>query len=67
MVLRGHMFSKEVWKRMVWDRGWSLEDTYWSLEARLYKDLDLIVRVCSRPQYLTWWALSNKFPELMHI
>ena len=67
MVLRGHMFSKKVWKRMVWDRGWSLEDTYWSLEARLYKDLDLIVRVCSRPQYLTWWALSNKFPKLMHI
>ena len=45
----------------------SLEDTYWSLEARLHRDLDLIVRVCSGPKYLTWWALSNKYPEMMHI
>ena len=67
MVLYGHVFPKEVWMRMVWERGWALEDTFWSLEARLHKDLDLIIRVCSRPNYLSWWALSNKFPEMMHI
>ena len=67
MVVRGHRYAKDIWKKIVWTRGWSLEDTHWSLEARLYKDLDLIVRVCSRPRYLTWWALSNKFPEMIGI
>ena len=53
--------------KIVWDRGWSLEDTYWSLEARLYRDLDLLVRVCSGPKYLKWWALSNKYPHMIRI
>ena len=46
MVLRGHVYPKSVWKQMVWDCGWSLEDTYWSLEARLHREMDLLNRIC---------------------
>ena len=67
MVLRGHQYAKDEWRKIVWIRGWSLEDTHWSLEARLYKDLDLIVRDCPSPRYLTWWSLSNKFPEMINV
>ena len=27
MLERGQSYSKQAWKPMVWDRGWSLEDT----------------------------------------
>ena len=66
MVLRGHLYTKSVWKRMVWTRGWSLEDTHWRLEARLYKELDLLTRICPNPRYLTWWNLSNKYGETIY-
>ena len=67
MVLRGHQYAKGEWRKIVWNRGWSLEDTHWSLESRLYKDLNLFVSVCPSPRYLTWWSLSNKFPEMINV
>ena len=67
MVLRGQMYSKSLWKTMVWKRGWSLEDTYWRLDARLHKELDLILRVCSETRYLIWWNLSNIYPDMIMI
>ena len=66
MVLRGHVYPKSVWKQMVWDRGWSLEDTYWCLEARLHREMDLLNRICPNPRYLTWWAISNKHVNMIH-
>ena len=67
MVMMDRNYPKAVWRKTVWDRGWSLEDTFWSIEARLYKELDILVRVCSGPRFLTWWYLSNKFPEMVNI
>ena len=61
MVLRGQVYPKALWKKIVWERGWALEDTFWCLEARLHKELDLLLRVCPKPRYLTWWSLSNKY------
>ena len=28
---RGHSYAKEIWKRMVWDRAWTLEDLSWKI------------------------------------
>ena len=67
MVLRDQMYPKTQWKRMVWDRGWALEGTFWCLEARLHREMDLLLRVCPNPRYLTWWALSNRYPEMIRI
>ena len=67
MILRGHMYPKDVWKRMVWERGWALEETYWCLEARLHREMDLLLRICPRPRYLTWWCLSNNHADMIHI
>ena len=65
-MVRGHLYDKLTWKRMLWNRGWSLEDTHWCLEARLYKELDLLTRICPNPRYLTWWNLSNKYGETIY-
>ena len=67
MVLRGQVYPKALWKQIVWERGWALEDTFWCLEARLHKELDLLLRVCPRPRYLTWWSLSNKYPNMIQV
>ena len=66
MVLSGHIYPKSVWKQMVWDRGWSLEDTFWCLESRLHREMDLLNRTCPKPRYLTWWAISNKHANMIH-
>ena len=67
MVERGQYYSKQAWKVMVWDRGWALEDALWCLEARLYKELDLFLKVSQGTLYLTWWTLSNMYPDLIHV
>ena len=67
MVERGRNYTKQMWKTMVWDRAWSLEDTLWGLESRLHKELALFMRINQETWYLTWWALSNKFPNIIHI
>ena len=43
----------------------TLEDTFWCLDARLHKELDLLIRICPNPRYLTWWSLSNKYPNMV--
>ena len=67
MVERGQYYTKQAWKTMVWDRGWSLEDTTWSLDARLHKELDLFMRVNQETHYLTWWTLSNMYPGMIQV
>ena len=66
MTLREHIYPKSVWKNIVWERGWSLEDTHWCLEAKLHKELDLLTLINPNSRYLTWWSLSNTFPEMIH-
>ena len=63
MVDRNHMYQKSVWKRLVWERAWSLDEMMWKIEYRLQKTLDLVCAINPNPKYLTWWALSDKYPE----
>ena len=65
MVERQHLYSKEVWRDMVWKRGWTLEDTYWKIEFQLHKNLDILKGVCKECRYLSWWKISDEHPELM--
>ena len=67
MVERDQMYQKSVWKKMVWDRAWSLEEMVWRIEYRLQKSLDLVCSINPNPEYLTWWALSDKYPEYINI
>ena len=67
MVERDQMYQKSVWKKMVWDRAWSLEEMVWRIEYRLQKSLDLVCSINPNPEYLTWWAMSDKYPEYINI
>ena len=64
MVERNLMYSKTIWKKMVWSKGWRLEDIYWSVERQLHQSLDLLCNVNVGVRYITWWKIADKFPEL---
>ena len=63
MVLLGHRYTKYVWKCKVWDRAWNLEDVYWRLQFNACKSLDIIGLSSPDCRYLTWWYLSDKYPQ----
>ena len=66
MIERGHVYEKATWKKIIWDRAWSLEDTFWRVECNLQRNLDLISVINPSPRYLTWWALSDRYPSLIY-
>ena len=33
MVLLSHMYSKDVWKKKMWERAWVIEDEDWSFRS----------------------------------
>ena len=63
MVERDRHFSKGYWKERVWARAWELEDVYWMVEFNLHQSLDLLHMVCYENRYLTWWAISDRYPQ----
>ena len=63
MVERDRHFSKGLWKERVWARAWELEDVYWMVEFNLHQSLDLLHMVCYENRYLTWWAISDRYPQ----
>ena len=65
MVERQHFYSKSGWREKVWKRGWELEDIYWNIEKQLHKSLGLLGNVHPSSRYLTWWAISDKYPNLV--
>ena len=65
MVERQHFYPKNVWRNMVWSKGWQLEDLHWRIEGVLHKSLDLLKGINPVNRYLVWWMLADKFPTLI--
>ena len=66
MIERDHIYDKATWRKLVLARAWSLEDTFWKVECNLYRNLDMISAINPSPRYLTWWALSDKYPACIY-
>ena len=64
MVERDLTYTKSTWKKIVWSRGWILEDTFWRIEKQLHQRLDLLGNVNHGVRYLTWRKIADKYPEL---
>ena len=67
MVLRDLSYSKQIWNRMVWDKAWRLEDAFWQVEFRIHRSLDILDTMGCGNRYLTWWFISDKFPNLISL
>ena len=53
MVERNQMYPKSIWKKMVWDKAWAIENMSWRIEYRLRKSLDLVSAINPSPEYIS--------------
>ena len=66
MVERDYSYDKSVWKRIVWEKAWHLEDVFWRIEVNLRTSLDVISMVNVNPRYLVWWSISDNDHTCMY-
>ena len=66
MVERGHLYEKSTWKKLIWDKAWSLENLYWRIEANLSRSLDVLTLVNPNTRYLVWWSMSDRDHTCMY-
>ena len=65
MVLRDQQYSKQSWNRIVWSKAWQMEDAFWLVECRIHSSLDILQGMGCGNRYLTWWYISDKFPNMI--
>ena len=66
MVLRGHLWSKQIWKDKAWNKAWQLEDVFWCIRSRCHQSLVLLNNVCSTNRYIIWWQLADVFHDQLY-
>ena len=66
MVLRGHLWSKQIWKDKAWNKAWQLEDVFWCIRSRCHQSLVLLNNVCSTSRYIIWWQLADVFYDQLY-
>ena len=50
MVEKGLIYERTEWKKIVWKRAWSLEDTFWRIERNeMQRSLDILCVVLPIP------------------
>ena len=63
MIMNGHYYSKEGWRKMVWECVWAKEDEDCiTLYKQPHQNI-LLYRVTSKPYFLIWWLLSDLYPS----
>ena len=67
MVVRDHLYCKNIWNENVWARAWELGNVYWGVEFNLHRSLDLIYMVSQENRYLTWCFIADRFPMLISV
>ena len=59
MVTGTKIFSKEQWKKLVWERVWHVQTAECKCHTLSLKSLDLIKHEESLPKYSTWWQIAD--------
>ena len=65
MIINGHMYSKQQWKRLVWERLWEKEDEECTMKYMGGPRVPALFKVLDRSYYLIWWIISDNNPKLM--
>ena len=53
------LVTKRRWSKLVWEKAWMIEDSFWSSTSILHKENDLLVNALTKTRYLTWWEMSD--------
>ena len=62
-LLRGHLYTRSQWKNMIWTRAWQIEDADWEYSSMFYRSLDTLNLTIGSAKYLSWWHVSDIFPD----
>ena len=62
MILNGHIYPKEEWRRIVWSAIWKCEDEDYLLIYKNPKPDTLLFKIVENAYYLVWWYISDKMP-----
>ena len=63
MIMNGHFYSKEDWRRMVWQAIWKCEDEDYLLMYKQPKPDIILFNVIDNAYYLLWWHISDLMPQ----
>ena len=67
MILRGHVFTKNQWKKVVWDAMWRMEDEDCVSHYKNGRVIPTLFSVIDRTFYIIWWIMSDKGPNFMRM
>ena len=67
MIHRGRYYTKEQWKKVVWNAMWQKEDEDCDLLYKQEREIPLVLSIIERPYYLIWWIISDKYPNQMRM
>ena len=67
MINNGCYLSKLEWKKLVWERVWSMEDDDCTVIYKQPHQKYLLFEIADRPYYLIWWILADLFPRKMQM
>ena len=65
MAMNGHYYSKEQWRRIVWQTIWAREDEDCILLYKEPKPDTVLFKVIGKTYYLTWWVIADIRPDLI--
>ena len=65
MAVGTHWYEKSIWKKLVWQNAWSIEDQDWRYRISYFRSTSLLSCVMGNVKYLVWWRLSDMIPSLM--
>ena len=65
MIHRDHFYTKDQWKKLVWDAVWNKEDEDCDSLYMNGRRVPLVLEILVKPFYLIWWIISDKYPKLM--
>ena len=55
------------WSKIIWGKGWELDDLYWRGVNTMNKDNDLLAGTMEGTRYMVWWQLSDVDPKMIRI
>ena len=58
-MANGYFFSKNMWKKMVWEKAWNIEHTEWCEHMASNEKLDLVKMVMPTTGYSVWWMMAD--------
>ena len=61
------VYSKKAWSEYVWSQARKLEDAFWQSTFVLNQNCKYLYSTMGSARYLTWWAISDKFPSTLRM